>query len=82
MGGIHLSCGHEVDSFDETRDVRYKGEDCCPIDGFVPTVFYAVYCIPCAEKLAKEPHYLATDAEADAWLDREIAESQAGAPNK
>ncbi len=68
-GSITATCGHKVDSVDDLITVIYHGEDCDAIDGFVPCVFYSVYCPTCAEEAKKWPEYLPTHEAADAWLD-------------
>ena len=65
---IRASCYHEVASSDELFDVRFRSWDCDAIEGYLPCVTYASYCIDCAARLELEGELITSDAEEDKWL--------------
>jgi len=69
-GSIRASCGHELANADDGVDVRYAGEDCDPVDGFTPCVFYAHFCPECAADW-KARGMLLTDEEAERFFDKD-----------
>ena len=54
QGSITASCGHVLKDNEDIVPVRYRGEDCDPVDGFHPCTFYASFCPTCAARWKSE----------------------------